>query len=64
MFAQLHLTNTLVGLAIVHTTIQIPFSVYIMRNSFEAVPREIEEAAVIDGASSWQILAHVHLPAI
>jgi multiple sugar transport system permease protein len=35
-----------------------------MRNSFEAVPREIEEAAVIDGASSWQILAHVHLPAI
>jgi multiple sugar transport system permease protein len=64
MFAQLRLTNTLLGLAIVHTTIQISFSVYIMRNSFEAVPREIEEAAVIDGASSWQILAHVHLPAI
>jgi multiple sugar transport system permease protein len=38
MFARLHLTNTLVGLAIVHTTIQIPFSVYIMRNSFEAIP--------------------------
>ena len=48
MFAQLRLTNTLVGLAIVHTTIQLPFSVYIMRNSFEAVPRELEEAAVID----------------
>src|SRR4029077_20862048 len=41
MFAQWHLTNTLVGLAIVHTTIQIPFSLYIIRNSFEAVPREI-----------------------
>jgi multiple sugar transport system permease protein len=64
MFARLHLTNTLLGLAIVHTSIQIPFSVYIMRNSFEAVPREIEEAAVIDGASSLQILAHVCLPAI
>jgi multiple sugar transport system permease protein len=64
MFARLHLTNTLVGLAIVHTTIQIPFSVYIMRNSFEAIPREIEEAAVIDGASSLQILFHVCLPAI
>src|SRR5262245_45946251 len=36
MFAELRLTNTLVGLAIVHTAIQIPFSVYIMRNSFEA----------------------------
>jgi multiple sugar transport system permease protein len=64
MFAQLRLTNTLLGLAIVHTTIQIPFSVYIMRNSFEAVPREIEEAAVIDGASTWQVLVHVCLPAI
>ena len=64
MFAQLHLTNTLVGLAIVHATIQIPFSVYVMRNSFEAVPREIEEAAVMDGASSWQVLCYICLPAI
>ena len=64
MFAQLKLTNTLFGLAIVHTTIQFPFSVYIMRNSFEAVPRELEEAAIIDGASSWQILTRICLPAI
>ena len=64
MFAQLHLTNTLVGLAIVHTTIQIPFSLYIIRNSFEAVPREIEEAAVIDGASLFQVLTFICLPAI
>jgi multiple sugar transport system permease protein len=64
MFASLHLTNTLFGLAILHTTIQLPFSVYIMRNSFEAVPGEIEEAAVIDGARSWQGLAYVYLPAI
>ena len=39
MLAQLHLTNTLFGLAIVHTTIQLPFSLYIIRNSFEAVYR-------------------------
>jgi multiple sugar transport system permease protein len=64
MFTQLHLTNTLLGLAILHTTIQIPFSVYIMRNSFEAIPREIEEAAFVDGASSWQVLTQVCLPAI
>lgn len=64
MFSQLRLTNTLFGLAILHTTIQIPFSVYVMRNSFEAVPREIEEAAVIDGASSWQVLSMICLPAI
>jgi multiple sugar transport system permease protein len=64
MFATLHLTSTLLGLALLHTTIQLPFSVYVMRNSFEAVPPEIEEAAVIDGASTLQILIYVYLPAI
>jgi multiple sugar transport system permease protein len=64
MFAQLKLTNTLVGLAIVHTAIQLPFSLYIMRNSFEAVPRELEEAAVTDGANSWQILIRICIPSV
>jgi multiple sugar transport system permease protein len=64
MFATLRLNNSLVGLAIVHTAIQIPFSIYLMRNSFEAVPRELEEAAVIDGCSSWQVLVRIYLPAI
>jgi multiple sugar transport system permease protein len=64
MFAKLQLTNSLVGLAILHTAIQMPFSVYVMRNSFEAVPRELEEAAVMDGCNSWQVLVRVFLPAI
>jgi multiple sugar transport system permease protein len=64
MFVQLKLHNSLVGLAIVHTAIQLPFSVYIMRNAFEAVPRELEEAAVMDGCNSWQVLTRVMLPAI
>jgi len=64
MFAQLKLTNTILGLAIVHTTIQLPFSLYIMRNSFEAVPKELEEAAVIDGGGPWQVLVRVFLPAL
>jgi multiple sugar transport system permease protein len=64
MFAQLKLTNTLLGLAILHTAIQLPFSLYIMRNAFEAVPRELEEAAVIDGATTWRVLRHVLLPAV
>ncbi len=64
MFAQLKLTNTLVGLAILHTAIQLPFSLYIMRNSFESVPRELEEAAITDGANSWQTLVSIFLPAV
>lgn len=64
MFAKLKLTNTIVGLAIVHTVIQLPFSLYIMRNSFEAVPRELEEAAVIDGGNTWQVLTRIFLPSV
>ncbi|MET8153321.1 carbohydrate ABC transporter permease [Actinoplanes sp. NPDC049668] len=62
-FAKVGLTNSLVGLAIVHTAIQLPFSVYVLRNSFAAVPRELEEAAVMDGANSHQALRRVFLPA-
>src|SRR5437763_14183896 len=64
MFVKLRLHNSLLGLAILHTAIQLPFSLYIMRNAFEAVPRELEEAAVIDGCNSWQLLVQIFLPAI
>ncbi len=63
-FAQLKLTNSLVGLAIIHTAIQLPFSLYIMRNAFEAVPIELEEAAVIDGCNSFQVLVRICLPSV
>src|SRR5262245_51960196 len=62
MFAKIGLTNSLVGLAVVHTAIQLPFSLYILRNSFTAVPRELEEAAIMDGAASWQILIRIFIP--
>ncbi len=61
-FAKIGLVNTHLGLAIVHTILQLPFSIFLMRSSFEAIPREIEEAAVIDGCSSWKRLTRVFLP--
>jgi len=64
MFSPLGLTNSRVGLAIVHTTLQLPLSVYLMRNSFEAIPKEIEEASVMDGCTSLQILRRVFLPLV
>ena len=45
-----------------HTILQLPFSIFLMRASFDAIPREIEEAAVIDGCSTWQRLTRVFLP--
>ncbi len=62
MFARIGLTNTLVGLAVLHTAIQLPFSLYVLRNSLSAVPRELEEAAITDGASSWQVLLRILVP--
>jgi len=62
MFASLKLTNTALGLAIVHATIILPLSLYIMRNNFETVPRELEEAAVIDGGGPIQVLVRVFVP--
>jgi multiple sugar transport system permease protein len=64
MFSRLEIQNTRVGLAIVHTAIQLPFSIFLMRHSFEAVPRELEEAAVIDGCNSFQLLWRIFLPSV
>ena len=64
MFAKFGLSNTHVGLAVVHTTLQLPFSIYLMRHSFEAVPKQLEEAAVIDGCHSWQVLWKIFIPAV
>lgn len=64
MFSSLRFQNTRVGLAIVHTAIQLPFSIFLMRHSFEAVPRELEEAAVIDGCNSLQLLWWIFVPSV
>jgi multiple sugar transport system permease protein len=43
---------------------QLPFATYIMRNSFEAVPRELDEAAMVDGCSSLGVLTRILLHAV
>jgi multiple sugar transport system permease protein len=61
-FAKFGLVNSRLGLALVHIILQLPFSIYLMRNSFEAIPREIEEAAMLDGCSPVRRLTHIFLP--
>lgn len=57
----LGLTNSLIGLALIYTTFQLPFAIYMMRNSFESVPKEIIEAAQIDGCTKVTALPRVVL---
>ena len=60
----LQLQNTLLGLALVYITFQLPFAVFMMRNSFDSVPRELEEAALIDGCTPFTLLTKVMLPIV
>ncbi|WEF24743.1 carbohydrate ABC transporter permease [Paracoccus sp. S3-43] len=64
ILAKLGLNNSLVGLTLVYVTLQLPFSVFMMRNAFDAVPKEIEEAARIDGARDLKLLVRVLLPLV
>jgi multiple sugar transport system permease protein len=59
---ELDLDNSLVGLALVLATFNLPFGIFLMRNSFAAVPASLEEAALIDGNTPLQAMRRVMLP--
>ncbi len=61
MLVQVNLHDTLFGLALVYITFQLPFGIFLMRNSFLAVPQEIEESALLDGCSSLSVLYRLML---
>lgn len=55
------LQNSLLGLGLVLAVLQLPFGLFMMRNSFEALPVELEEAALIDGCTVGGALRRVLL---
>lgn len=59
---KLGLLDSRLGLILMYTVFNIPFAFYLLYGSFMNVSREIEEAAVIDGASPWQVYFHVFMP--
>ncbi|MDI9892593.1 carbohydrate ABC transporter permease [Microbacterium sp. IEGM 1404] len=60
----LGLTDTSFGLALAHTTISLPLSIWLMASFFEAVPDELGEAAEVDGCSRLQAMVRVVLPVV
>lgn len=63
-FDALGLLNTYGALVLSYTTFTLPLSVWMMKNSFDAVPDELIESGRIDGASEWKILVSVILPVV
>jgi multiple sugar transport system permease protein len=62
MFQWLDLLGTLVPQVIIHLVVTVPIVIWIMIGYFETTPLELEEAALIDGATRWQVFRHVALP--
>jgi len=58
------LANSLLGVALIVSMFQLPFATYMMRISFEAVPRDLEESALVDGCTSFDVLWRIMLPAV
>jgi multiple sugar transport system permease protein len=61
---KLGLSGSLFGLALVLIMFQLPFALFMMRISFEAVPADLDEAAMIDGCTSFGALYRILLPAV
>ncbi|MBA3821647.1 MAG: sugar ABC transporter permease [Deltaproteobacteria bacterium] len=59
---KLGLLNSLLGLVLVYSTTAIPFCVWTLKGYFDSLPRELEEAARIDGATPWMIFRKIILP--
>jgi multiple sugar transport system permease protein len=67
LFLEMHslgLTNNLAGLALFYTTFNLPFGVFVMRNTFLQIPWELSEAASVDGASATRTLVSVLRPLV
>lgn len=59
---ELGLLNSLTGLILVYSTSSLPFCVWMLKGYFDTIPRDLEEAAIMDGASQWVIFTQVVLP--
>ena len=64
MFVYLHLWDTLWGLILIYGALTFPFVVWLMRSFFQEVPRELSEAAIVDGCTHWGAFFKVVLPQV
>jgi ABC-type glycerol-3-phosphate transport system permease component len=61
-FAAMHLINSYIGMILTYTAFTVPFSVYMLVGYLVTVPRSLDEAAIIDGASRWQVIWYIICP--
>jgi ABC-type glycerol-3-phosphate transport system permease component len=68
LFRELHLINTRTSVILLYTVVQLPFATWMFKAFFDAIPRDLEEAAQIDGASRlgafWRIVLRLSGPGV
>jgi N,N'-diacetylchitobiose transport system permease protein len=64
IFNSIGLLGTYAGLVLAYIATVLPFSIWVMRGFFVAIPMEIEEAAQLDGANTWQVLTRILFPLV
>ena len=64
MWSAFRLIDTWYGLVLIYGVITFPFVVWLMKSFFDEVPRELDEAAIVDGSSYWGAFFKVVLPLV
>ncbi|HZK66490.1 MAG TPA: carbohydrate ABC transporter permease, partial [Chloroflexota bacterium] len=62
LFTSLGLTGTFPGIWLAHTAYGLPFSIFLLRNFFAALPKELFEAAFLEGASHLKVFSRIVMP--
>ena len=62
LYKSLALLDTQIGLILLYTLAVLPIVIWIMRDQFDTIPRELDEAGLVDGLSSWGVFLRIILP--
>ena len=62
MWSFLNFTDSWWGLALIYGIVTLPFAFWLMKTFFDDMPREIEEAALVEGCSRWRVFMRITLP--
>lgn len=62
MLNRANLTNSLIGVSVTYLVLILPYTVWTLRGFIAAIPRELDEAALVDGCNRWQTFYRVILP--
>ncbi|MEA5501955.1 carbohydrate ABC transporter permease [Halotia wernerae UHCC 0503] len=62
LFSKVGLIESKLGVILANSATAVPFATWLLKGFFDAIPRELEQAAMIDGCNEWQAFRHIVLP--